>query len=70
VELVRPRESPVGALVVRVTTSALLDIRREVGGVVMLVRDCSEVADLERQLRHADKMASLGTLSAGLAHEL
>lgn len=70
VELARPGESPAGALVVRAATSALRDLRGEVGGVVLLVRDCSEVADLERQLRHADKMASLGTLSAGLAHEL
>lgn len=70
VELAQPREAPVGALVVRATTSALRDLRGEVGGVVLLVRDCSEVAGLERQLRRADKMASLGTLSAGLAHEL
>ncbi len=55
---------------IRVSTSALRDLRGETGGVVLLVRDCSEVADLESQLRHADKMASLGTLSAGLAHEL
>ena len=69
-ELAPTREEGTGALVVRVATSALRDIQGEAGGVVLLVRDCSEVADLERQLRHADKMASLGTLSAGLAHEL
>ena len=70
VELARPGDASAGALVIRVSTSALRDLRGETGGVVLLVRDCSEVADLESQLRHADKMASLGTLSAGLAHEL
>lgn len=70
VELTLPREARAGALVLHVSTSALRDLRGEVGGVVLVLRDCSEVADLERQLRQADKMASLGTLSAGLAHEL
>ncbi len=55
---------------IRVTSSELQDLRGESVGVVLLLRDCSEVVQLERQLRQADKMAALGTLSAGLAHEI
>ena len=55
---------------IRVTSSALQDPQSEIVGVVMLLRDCSELAQLERQLRQVDKMAALGTLSAGLAHEI
>jgi len=70
VELTRPRDASPAGRVIRVSTSPLRDLRGEVGGVVLLVRDCSEVAELEQQLRQADKLAALGTLSAGLAHEL
>jgi len=55
---------------VRLSTSDLQDAEGQSLGVVMLVRDCSELAQLERQLYRADKMAALGTLSAGLAHEI
>jgi len=55
---------------IRVTSSELQDPRGESVGVVVLLRDCSELVQLERQLRQADKMAALGTLSAGLAHEI
>jgi hypothetical protein len=49
----------------RVTSSELQDPRGETVGVVLLLRDCSELVQLEHQLRQADKMAALGTLSAG-----
>ncbi len=55
---------------IRVTSSELQDPRGETVGVVLLLRDCSELVQLERQLRQADKLAALGTLSAGLAHEI
>lgn len=55
---------------IRVTSSELQDPRGETVGVVLLLRDCSELMHLERQLRQADKLAALGTLSAGLAHEI
>lgn len=55
---------------IRVASSELQDPGGDTGGVVLLLRDCSELVQLERQLRQADKMAALGTLSAGLAHEI
>ncbi len=55
---------------IRLSTSPLKDVEGQTLGVVLLVRDCSDLARLEHQLRQADKMAALGTLSAGLAHEI
>ncbi len=34
------------------------------------VRDVTERQQLEQQLRHADRLATLGTITAGVAHEL
>ncbi len=39
-------------------------------GAVLLIQDITERIALERSVRHAEKLAALGTLAAGLAHEL
>ncbi|MFQ5899520.1 MAG: ATP-binding protein [Candidatus Methylomirabilia bacterium] len=39
-------------------------------GAVILVEDITEKVALERSARQAEKLAALGTLAAGLAHEL
>ncbi len=39
-------------------------------GAVLLVEDITERVALERSARQAEKLAALGTLAAGLAHEL
>lgn len=39
-------------------------------GAVLLVEDITEKVGLERSARQSEKLAALGTLSAGLAHEL
>ncbi|HEU5323186.1 MAG TPA: ATP-binding protein, partial [Methylomirabilota bacterium] len=39
-------------------------------GVVLLVEDITERVGLERSARQAEKLAALGTLGAGIAHEL
>lgn len=41
-----------------------------VGDVVMLIRDQTERVRMVERLRVADRMASVGTLAAGVAHEL
>ena len=47
-------------------------LRRNVapGGAVLLVEDITERMGLERSARQAEKMAAVGTLAAGVSHEL
>lgn len=39
-------------------------------GAVMIIRDLSRIRELEGTLRRADRLSILGTLAAGLAHEI
>jgi two-component system nitrogen regulation sensor histidine kinase GlnL len=41
-----------------------------IGGAVLVLRDMSRTKELEDNLRKADRLASLGTLAAGMAHEI
>jgi two-component system nitrogen regulation sensor histidine kinase GlnL len=59
------RPTPVSA-----TTSPLLQDNGERIGVILLLRDLTGIRDLECAVRHADRLSVMGTLSAGLAHEI
>jgi PAS domain S-box-containing protein len=55
---------------IRLTTADLTEDDGRSVGVMVLLKDVTELLDLERRVRIADKLAGLHTLSAGVAHEL
>lgn len=57
--------TPVGA-----STSPLLSSSGERIGTILLMRDLTNVRELEEAVRQADRLSSLGALAAGLAHEI
>ncbi len=52
------------------TFSPVLDDGGEVSHIVVVCRDVSERSQLESQLSHSERLASLGILAAGVAHEI
>jgi PAS domain S-box-containing protein len=65
--LARPDGRPVS---VEVATTPLRGAEGQALGVVAMLRDQTPVRELEEQLRRSDRLAALGTLAAGLAHEI
>ena len=58
------------ALPVEVSTAPLKGAEGKDLGVVAVLRDLTLVRELEGQLRRSDRLAALGSLAAGLAHEI
>jgi len=52
------------------STSLLTDGEGKKIGALVIFQDISEIKALEEKLRQADRLAALGVLSAGLAHEI
>lgn len=52
------------------STSLLTDGEGKKIGALCIFQDITEIKALEEKLRQADRLAALGTLSAGLAHEI
>ena len=59
------RKTPVSA-----TVSPLHDAQGEFEGTILLLRDIKHRKELEEDLKRADRLALMGTLAAGLAHEI
>ncbi|HEY6070984.1 MAG TPA: ATP-binding protein, partial [Chthoniobacterales bacterium] len=55
---------------IRASTSIFHGQDREVLGALMVLTDITAIKRLEFQIRRSDRLASLGTLSAGMAHEI
>jgi two-component system nitrogen regulation sensor histidine kinase GlnL len=55
---------------VNVTVSPLLKADGEKAGVIVLLRDLTNIRELEEAVRKSDRLSSLGALAAGLAHEI
>src|SRR5947199_6490543 len=52
-----------------VTVSPMLDEQRQLHGAICLFTDLTAVKDLEAQLRLKESLATVGELTAGIAHE-
>jgi PAS domain S-box-containing protein len=57
-------------VVVRASTSIFHGEDGQVLGALMVITDITALKRLELQIRRSDRLASLGTLSAGMAHEI
>jgi two-component system nitrogen regulation sensor histidine kinase GlnL len=55
---------------VSVTVSPLLDRNGLRLGTIVVMRDLTSIRELEDAVRHADRLSGIGTLAAGLAHEI
>lgn len=65
--LQRPSQRP---LPVSIYAAPIFSKRGGQEGAVLIIRDLSRVQELEKSLRRADRLSMLGTLAAGLAHEI
>jgi PAS domain S-box-containing protein len=55
---------------VMVSVSPLQGVEGEILGVLGIARDMTETKKLEQQIRNSEKLASVGKLAAGVAHEI
>src|SRR3989440_1592221 len=59
-----------GDVIIRASTSIFHGQDQEVLGALMVLTDITAIKRLELQIGRSDRLASLGTLSAGMAHEI
>lgn len=57
-------------VVVSAVGSLIRDAGGEARGVVLALRDQTRIRDLEERLSRSDRLAALGTVAAGVAHEI
>lgn len=53
-----------------VSTSPIMGDNQECQGAVIILRDLSEIMQLEEKVRRSEKLAAIGELAAGVAHEI
>jgi PAS domain S-box-containing protein len=55
---------------VALNAASILSPDGDIEGVIYIFRDITEVRELQEQIIHAEKLATLGQLAAGVVHEL
>jgi two-component system nitrogen regulation sensor histidine kinase GlnL len=55
---------------VGLVTTVLLDNSGQLTGVILTIRDQAGVRDLKERMRRSDRLATLGMIAAGIAHEV
>lgn len=57
-------------LPVGIVTSMLTDREGAAAGVILTIRDQSGMRDLKERIRRSDRLAAIGTIASGIAHEI
>ncbi len=55
---------------VRISTSVLYNGDGQMSGLVIIIRDVREIAEIEQKLEQSRRLAALGRMAAGIAHEI
>jgi len=66
----RSADLTLGELTLGVTVSPLRDVRDRVIGRIIHFQDLSDLRRLEQHMRRAERLATVGQLAAGIAHEI
>jgi two-component system sensor histidine kinase HydH len=64
------RQKDGNVIIVGLSTSPIHDENNKFDGIVLLFRDLTEVRHLKMQIERMERLALLGELSAGIAHEI
>lgn len=57
-------------IVVNLSRSLIKDESGEILGSIAIIRDVTKMKELEKQIQHSDKLALVGQIAAGIAHEI
>ncbi|MFH1548053.1 MAG: ATP-binding protein [Candidatus Omnitrophota bacterium] len=57
-------------MILGVGTAVIKGKNNRINGVILVLADLTEIRTLERQLNRAEELATVGTLAAGMAHEI